>query len=136
MIRESTETEKETEARTFLKKKEGDAVAGRPVLPPVDRIHYEEAAADLRTHYETTVDRDLYEAEKRLKHLDGFFRTRRISAIRPADVARYIAARQAMLFRGRRVQTGPSTGSWPSWDECSSSPTKMANCSGCRSFAN
>jgi hypothetical protein len=43
---------KETEARTFLKPKEGDVAAGRPVLRRVDRFlfTYDETAADLRTH--------------------------------------------------------------------------------------
>jgi hypothetical protein len=94
-VRESTETEKETEAKRFLKTKEGDAATGRPVLPRVDRTLYDEASADLRTHYKTTGDRDIVEAEKRLKHFDGFSRSWRISRIDPDDATRYIAARQA-----------------------------------------
>jgi hypothetical protein len=93
-VRESTETEKETEAKRFLKDREGSAVKGQPILRRVERILYDEAAADLRLHYKTTSDRDLVEAEKRLKHLDSFFRTRRISSIGPHDAARYIEARQ------------------------------------------
>ncbi|OGB94427.1 MAG: hypothetical protein A2Z31_10500 [candidate division NC10 bacterium RBG_16_65_8] len=49
-VRESIETEKETEAKRFLKTREGDAATGRPVLPRVDRTLYDEAAKDLRTH--------------------------------------------------------------------------------------
>jgi len=90
----STETEKETAARAFLKQKEGDAATGRPLLPRADRILYDEAAADLRTYYKTTGKRNLREADKRLKHLDAFFRTRRICRIGPADAMAYVAARQ------------------------------------------
>jgi len=93
--RESTGTEKETEARRVLKDREGKVATGQPVIPRLNRIVYEEAAADLRTHYQTTGERDLKEAEGRLAHLDAFFRTKRIAAIGPADVTRYIAARQA-----------------------------------------
>jgi len=93
-VRESTETEKETEARAFLKRKDSDAATGRPLLPRADRILYEEAAADLRTYYRTTGKRDMREAEKRLKHLDRFFRTRRICKIGPANAMEYIAPRQ------------------------------------------
>jgi integrase len=94
-VRQSSETEKETEARSQLKRKEGDAASGRPVLPRADRTRYEEAAKDLRTHYQTTGARDLREADKRLKHLERFFRTKRVSGIGPAETATYIAARQA-----------------------------------------
>ncbi len=95
VVRESTETEKETDARRFLKNREGSAVKGQPIVPRVERILYEEAAEDLRTHYKTTGERDLTEAGWRLTHLEAFFRTKRIAGIGPADVKRYIAARQA-----------------------------------------
>lgn len=94
MIRESTSTEKETEARRFMKDREGSAVKGQPVLPRVDRILYEEAARDLRQHYETTGERDLVEADGRLAHLNKFFRGKRLSRIGPADVSGYVALRQ------------------------------------------
>ena len=50
-VRESTGTEKETEARRFLKEREGRVATGQPILPRVDRIRYEEIAWDLRQHY-------------------------------------------------------------------------------------
>jgi hypothetical protein len=34
--------------------KEGRATSGEPVLPRVDRIKYEEIAADLHGHYEAS----------------------------------------------------------------------------------
>ena len=72
-VRESTGTEKRTEAERFMKEREGRVAAGLPALPRADRVRYEEAAADLRRHYVTTGTRNLEEAEHRLAHLDRFF---------------------------------------------------------------
>src|SRR5262245_39354799 len=93
-IRESTGTEKETEARRILKEREGRVAIGQPILRRVDRIGYEEVAQDIRQHYQITGSRDLEEAEHRLGHLDGFFVGRRIAAIGPADITAYVAQRQ------------------------------------------
>lgn len=92
--RESTGTEKQEEARRFLKLREGAVGKGAPVAPRLDRILYDEAAQDLRGHYRTTGARDLGEAEFRLKHLDSFFAGRRIATIGPADARAYVAQRQ------------------------------------------
>ncbi len=93
-IRESTGTESETEAKRFLKAREGKAADGHTIIPRVDRIRYEEAAEDLRAHYQATGERDLEEVRPRLAHLAAFFRTKRLAAIGPADLTRYIARRQ------------------------------------------
>jgi integrase len=100
-VRESTGTEKETEARRMLREREGRVAMGHPMLRRVDRIGYEEAAQDLRQHYQTTGSRDLGEAEHRLKHLDAFFAGGRIAAISPADITAYVAKRQ-----GERASNG------------------------------
>ena len=92
---ESTGTEKETEARRFLKEREGRVVSGQPILPRVERIRYEEVAADLRLHYETTGARNIKEADTRLKPLARFFAGRRVASIGPADITAYSAKRQA-----------------------------------------
>ncbi len=93
-VRESTATEKETEARRFLKDREGKAAIGQPILPRADRIRYEEAAQDLRTHYQVTGTRNLEEAEARLTHLDVFFGPYRLARIGPADAMAYVEKRQ------------------------------------------
>jgi integrase len=93
-VRESTGAEKEQEARRFLREREGRVAAGLPTLPRVDRIRYEEIAEDLRQHYRTTGSRDLVEAEKRLKHLDGFFGGMRVARIGGAEATAYVAQRQ------------------------------------------
>ena len=94
-VRESTGRTKEKEAQQVLKKREGRVAEGLPHLPRADRVRYDEAAADLRAHYTTTGSRDLDEANYKLAHLDRFFAQRRLAAIGPADLTRYVAARQA-----------------------------------------
>lgn len=92
--RESTGTDKEQEARRFLKVREGKAASGEPVLRRADRVRYDEAAADLRRHYETTGERDLDEADGRLAHLKRHFTGGRIATIGSADVTAYAQRRQ------------------------------------------
>jgi integrase len=99
--RESTGTEKETEARRLLKEREGRVATGQPILRRADRISYEEVAQDLRQHYQITGLRDLEEAEDRLKHLDAFFDGKRIATIGPADITAYVTKRQ-----GERASNG------------------------------
>jgi integrase len=86
---------KETDAKRFLKEREGRVATGQPILRGADRIGYEEIAQDLRQHYQTTRSRDLKEAEYRLKHLDSFFAGRRIAAVTSAEIAAYVKKRQA-----------------------------------------
>jgi site-specific recombinase XerD len=93
--RESTNTTKENEAKRFLKEREGRVVTGQPIIRCADRIRYEEIAADLRQHYETTGTRNLKEADVRLRALKPFFTNRRVADIDGPLVSRYIAARQA-----------------------------------------
>jgi integrase len=93
-IRESTGATKETEAKRFLREREGRVAAGQPVLRRADRISYEEVAKDLRAHYQTTRSRNMEEAEYRLKHLDRFFASQRIASINPARITAYVANRQ------------------------------------------
>jgi integrase len=93
-VRESTGTAKEQDARRVLKAREGRVALGQPMLPRVDRILYEEAAADLRRYYETTGCRDLAEADGRLAHLNLFFTGRRLAAIGQAEATDYVLKRQ------------------------------------------
>lgn len=93
-IRESTGTGKETEAKRFLKEREGRVAAGQPVLPRADRIRFEEIAADLREDYVTSGARDLKEADTRLNPLKKFFCGRRVAAIVSSEATRYVRWRQ------------------------------------------
>jgi integrase len=93
-VREGTETDNWTEAQRFLKKREGAAATGQPILPRVDRVRYDELAADLRSHYETTGCRNLEEADGRFAHLKAFFAGRRVVTIGQAEATAYVAQRQ------------------------------------------
>jgi integrase len=93
-VRESTGTAYDDEAKRFLKTREGQAASGMPIVPRADRLRYEEAAGDLRVHYQTTGTRNCDEAEFRLKHLDRFFAGWRLPAIDQAAVRRYVLRRQ------------------------------------------
>src|SRR5262245_53404582 len=74
-VRESTKISADTktppaEARRFLKQREGAAAQGAPIPPRLDRITYDELAADLRRFYATTGRRRLEDVDDRLAHLD------------------------------------------------------------------
>ena len=93
-VRESTGTDDRKKADGLLKVKEGKAASGEPVLPRVDRIKYEEIAADLRGHYEASGERNLEEADARLAHLTRFFAGRKVASLGPNDCTRYALVRQ------------------------------------------
>jgi integrase len=94
-VRESAGTDKETEARRFLKEREGRVATGQPILPRVDRIRYEELSDDLVRHYEATGRRNLREARIRLAHLARFFANRRVASLSTTDLTSYIVKRQS-----------------------------------------
>jgi integrase len=75
--------------------REGQTAGGQPILPRADRIRFDEAAADLRAHYQATGSRDLKEANFRLAHLDRFFGGWRRVAIDRGAVRQYVLRRQA-----------------------------------------
>jgi hypothetical protein len=106
-LRESTRTAKETEAKRFLKEREGRVATGQPLLRRVDRISYEEVVTDLRQHYQVTGSRNVQEAEYRLRHLSRFFAGKRIAGIGSAEITAYVATRQG---KGQRMP--PLTESW------------------------
>jgi hypothetical protein len=92
-VRVSAETGKEKEAREFLKKREGKAAAGEPLLPRIDRIRYDEIEADLQRHYEATGRRNLKEYAYRVKHLNRVFAGQRVATIGQPSVDAYIGRR-------------------------------------------
>ena len=95
VIRESTGTTKETVARRMLKVREGDVEHGIPIDPTMNRITFEEAAADVVNDYQANGKRSLKDATRRIAlHLQPAFAGRRMIGITTADVRAYIAARQ------------------------------------------
>lgn len=107
-VRESTGTTRKGDAADFLKTRLGRAAEGRPIPPRIDKVLYDELAADLRLHYQTTGDRDLKDVEKRLRPLDAAFRGRRVVDLDEAAITRYVADRQASKTRrGGPPANGP-----------------------------
>jgi integrase len=93
-VRESTGTEKETEAKRFLDGRRGRVATGQAILPRVDRLKWDEIRDDLKRHYETTGKRNVKEAGRRFKHLDPFFDGRRVVSIDGTLATSYIEHRQ------------------------------------------
>jgi integrase len=68
----------------------------------LDRILYDELAADLKRHYETTGRRRLDEVEDRFAYLTRFFHGWRAVAISPDLITQYVAKRQAQRTKFKR----------------------------------
>jgi len=94
-FRESTRTTKQKEAERFLRDREGRVALGTPLLPKVQRTMIEDLLKNLKTHYETTGQRKLREAETRLIPLRQFFTGRRASAMSGDVLTAYIQHRQS-----------------------------------------
>jgi len=94
-VRESTGTAKESEAKRFLKDREGRVATGQPIIPKADRVRVDELLDDLRAHYATTGQRQLREADTRLVPLKSFFTGIRAVAVKGAMLTEYIHRRQA-----------------------------------------
>lgn len=94
-FRESTHTLDKAEAKNLLKQREGEVAKGEFSGLTPERVKYEELAADLRIHYETSGVRDLKEADGRLKPLHAFFGGRLAKSIQPDLVTKYTQRRQA-----------------------------------------
>jgi hypothetical protein len=93
--REPARTESYKAAEALLTLRLSALAKGEPILPRADRITYDELAADLRLHYETTGCRNLIEADLRFAHLKAFFAGRRAATIGQPEATAYAAHRQA-----------------------------------------
>jgi hypothetical protein len=89
-------TEKETKARKMLRLREGDVEHGIPVNPKIGRISFEDAADDILNDYRANERTSLSGLERRItKHLNPFFKGRRLASVTIADVRASIAKRKA-----------------------------------------
>ena len=91
-MRESTGTTDREAAERVLRERLARADQGLPVIR-LHEVRFDELAADLKAHYETTGSRDLHEAEKRLKPLRRFFAGWRAANIDGAAFDRYVQKR-------------------------------------------
>ena len=71
-IRESTGATKETEAKRFLKLREGQVAEGRRVVPRTERLRFDELAQDFLTDYRINGKRSLDKAQRSMQHLQSF----------------------------------------------------------------
>jgi len=78
-----------------LQEREGDIVRGKPVTPKIGKVTFEDAKKDLFADYTTNSKRSFEVVQRRVeKHLEPFFRGRRMASITTADVRAYIHHRQ------------------------------------------
>ena len=106
-IYESSGTDVKDDARGTLKLREAAIVNGVPVSNKTGKLRFEEAAKDLVNDYKVNARRSLDELERRVnKHLEPYFRSRRLSTITTADIRAYIAKRLAdtIVVRKARVE--------------------------------
>ncbi len=95
-MRESANTDKESEAKRLLKLREGDVARGVPITPKVGRVKLDELLDDVLTDYRINGKRSIRDIESRLRlHLKPFFGERRASSLTTADVNKYIERRQS-----------------------------------------
>ena len=92
----SSESDKKDDAKKLLREREHLVDTGAAIPAPVNRLTFEDAAADLVTDYTTNKRRSLRVVELRIKkHLASFFGRRRLMTISTLDVRAFTAQRQA-----------------------------------------
>ncbi len=96
MMRESSDSEKEKDAKRLLKLREGDVERGVPITPRIGKIKFEELAQDVVNDYKMNERATVEETERRFRlHILPQFGRRRASAINTSDVIKFTAERQA-----------------------------------------
>jgi integrase len=93
-IRESAGTTKESEAKRFLKLREGQVAQGTRLIPRAEQLRFEEIAEDFLADYRVNGKRSLEKAERSIRHLSRVFAGWRAMDLTTSDVKRYIAQRQ------------------------------------------
>ena len=94
MFRESSHSEKETDAKRLLKAREGQVVEGRFLGLRVEKIRFEELAEDFLNDYRVNGKKSLERAEMSLKHLKKYFEGMRTIDINTDRINAYILQRQ------------------------------------------
>jgi integrase len=91
---ESTKSNKETDAKKLLKKREGEISEGK--LPGVyfDKVRFDELAGDFLTDYRINQKKSLERAERSTKQLKKHFEGLRVSQITTPHIQHYIEVRQ------------------------------------------
>src|SRR2546427_8983463 len=93
--RESSETEKEQEARRLLKQREGAAVEGRVIAPRADKVTVSELLDELKQEYTANQRRSSRRLAFSIQRLAPFFGHLRAARLTSADITRSKTQRQA-----------------------------------------
>jgi len=95
LMRESSESEKESVAKGLLKRRDGAAEEGRAIIPRADRVTVGELLDELKQEYEANARKSIERLGFSLARLRPFFGHLRASRLTSADVTRYKTQRQA-----------------------------------------
>jgi len=90
---ESTKSEKETEAKKLLKKREGEIIEGK--LPGIvfDRVKFDDLMKDFLTDYRINEKKSLNRAERSANHLKKVFEGMKVTEITTPRINAYIEQR-------------------------------------------
>ena len=106
-VRESSESEKESVAKSLLKRREGAAEEGRAIIPRADRVTIGELLDELKQEYEANARKSVERLGFSLARLRPFFGHYRATRLTSADVTRYrIAQRKEAGAAERDDQPG------------------------------
>src|SRR5262245_22907249 len=94
-MRESSDSDKESEAKKLLRIREGDVAKGIPVTPKYSRVTIDELLTDLETEYSVNGRDTLDDLKGRLRlHIRPYFGGRRAATITTAQIRNFISKRQ------------------------------------------
>mgnify|MGYP001619178046 FL=1 len=92
--RESSNSEKESDAKRLLKNREGEIVTGKFHGLNVERMPFDELAADFLTDYRINGKKSIDRAERSVKQLSSFFSGRKAVEITSNLINEYISRKQ------------------------------------------
>lgn len=94
-FRESSKSQKESDAKRLLRLREGQIAEGKFPGLQVERVRWDELAEDLVTDYKLNQRKSLVRAERSVGHLAEFFKGMRVVEISSSHVKQYVVERQA-----------------------------------------
>jgi hypothetical protein len=94
LIRESSHSKKESDARKLLKKRLGEIAAGRPVGPDIEKTNFEDMAAMIVSDYKANGHTSLPRLEDAIGHLREYFGEFRAVEITTDKIDAYTVYRQ------------------------------------------
>jgi hypothetical protein len=91
--RESTKSDKETEAKKLLKKRESEIAEGRVPGIVFDKVRFDSLADDFLQDYRITEKKSMAKAERSVNHLKQSFGGMRVTSITSPAINHYIEKR-------------------------------------------